>query len=146
LQQNDCMLIELSLTPIFSSIYMKHFEKLTLDPAQHKPSLWLRYVDDKFVVWSHGPERIRNFLNYLNCSRPSVQFTLEIESGSVIPLLHVLVIRKETTLATKVYRKPTHFGRYLNFKCNYSPACELVFNSESSKKNFRRVPRTPRSV
>jgi hypothetical protein len=34
-----------------SNIFMEHFEKLALDSAQHKPSVWLWYVDDMFVVW-----------------------------------------------------------------------------------------------
>jgi uncharacterized protein involved in propanediol utilization len=44
---------------------------------------------------------------------------MEIESGSAIPFLDVLVIGKETTLATKVYRKPTHTGQYLKLKSNH---------------------------
>jgi hypothetical protein len=39
-----------------------------------------------------------------------IQFTMEIESGSVIAFLDALVIRKDTTLATEVYRKRTHAG------------------------------------
>jgi hypothetical protein len=58
---------------------MKHFEKLALDLAQHKSSLWLRYVYDTFVVWSHGPEQLQNFLSYLTSLRPAILFTVETE-------------------------------------------------------------------
>jgi hypothetical protein len=49
-----------SLTPVVSNIYMKHFEKLALDSTQYKPSLWLWYVDDMFVVWPNSPEQLQN--------------------------------------------------------------------------------------
>jgi hypothetical protein len=49
---------------------------------------------------------------------------MEIESDSAIAFLDVLVIRKETTLATKVYRKPTHTVRYLSFNSNHPPHVE----------------------
>jgi hypothetical protein len=61
-----------------------------------------------FVVWPHGPEQLQNFLNHLHNLRPAIQFTMEIESDGVIPFLDVLVIQKETSLATKAYGKPTH--------------------------------------
>jgi hypothetical protein len=62
-QQKDSMAMGSSLSPIVSSIYLEHFEKTSLESAQHKPSLWLQYNDDIFVVWPHGPERLRNFLS-----------------------------------------------------------------------------------
>jgi hypothetical protein len=43
------------LSSIISKIYMDHFEILALDSAQHKPLLWLHYVDDIFVIWPHFP-------------------------------------------------------------------------------------------
>jgi hypothetical protein len=98
---------------------LEHFEKLALDSAQHKPLLWCWYVDDTFVVCSHGPELLQNFLSHFSSLSPSIQFTMEIDS--VIPFLDVLVIRKEMTLAIKVFRKPTRTGRYLNFKSNHLP-------------------------
>jgi hypothetical protein len=105
---------------------MEHFEELALDSAQYKPSLWLRNVDDIFVVWPHGSERLQNVLIQLNSLRTSIQFTMEIESDSAIHFLDVLVIRKATSLATKVYRKPTHTGRYLNFRSNHPPHVKEV--------------------
>jgi hypothetical protein len=98
---------------------MENFEKLALDSAQHKPSLWLRYVDDTFVVWPRGPQRLQNFLSHLKSLRPSTLFTMEIESDSATAFFDVMVIKNETTLANKVYKKPTHNGRYLNFNYNH---------------------------
>jgi hypothetical protein len=56
--------------------------------------LALRYVDDTFVVWPHGPERLQNFLSSINSFRPSIQFTMEIVSDSAIPFLAVLIVGK----------------------------------------------------
>jgi hypothetical protein len=78
---------------------MEHFEKLALDSAQHRPSLWLQYVDDTFVVWPYDPEQLQNFLSQLSSLRLSIQFSVETESDSAIAFLDVLAIRKETTLA-----------------------------------------------
>jgi hypothetical protein len=47
-QQKDGMAMGSSLSLIVSNIYMENFEKFALDSGQHKPSLWLRYVDDTF--------------------------------------------------------------------------------------------------
>jgi hypothetical protein len=98
---------------------MEYSGKLALDLAQYKSLLWFCWVGDIPVVWPYGPELLQNFLSHLNSLRPSIQFTVEIYSDSVIPFLDVLVIRKGVTLPTKVYRKPTHTGLYLNFKCNH---------------------------
>jgi hypothetical protein len=110
-----------SLSPIISNIYMEHFEKLALDSAQHKAPLWLRYVDDTFVIWPHGADGLQDFLRHLNNLRSSFHFTMKIESEGAIPFLDVLVTRKGTALTTKVYKKPTHTGRYLNLNSNHPP-------------------------
>jgi hypothetical protein len=60
-QQKDGMAMGSSISPIVSNIYMEHFEKLALDSAQNKPSLWLRYVDDTFVILPHGADGLQNF-------------------------------------------------------------------------------------
>jgi hypothetical protein len=65
-QQKDGMAMENSLSPIVSNNFMEYFEKFALESAPYKPSLWLRYVDDTFVVCPYCPEQLHNFLGHFN--------------------------------------------------------------------------------
>jgi hypothetical protein len=51
---------------------MEHFEKLALDTTEYKPAKWLRYVDDTFIVWPHGPDKLQEFFHHINNLRPSI--------------------------------------------------------------------------
>jgi hypothetical protein len=120
-QHKDGMFMGNALSPVVSNNYMEHFEELALKKADHRPSLWLRYFSDTFVIWQYGPERLQEFFCHINVIRLTIQFTMETEANNKIPFLHVHVIRKQSSIITTVYRKPTHNGRYLNFHSNHSP-------------------------
>ena len=45
-----------------------------LDSQFDKPCLWLRFIDDIFLLWPHGPDSLTAFLKQLN-SRYPVHFT-----------------------------------------------------------------------
>jgi hypothetical protein len=60
-QQKEGMAVGNSLSPVVSNIFMEHSEEIALDTANYKPAKLLRYVDDTFVVWPHGPATL-NFL------------------------------------------------------------------------------------
>jgi hypothetical protein len=49
--------------PIISNNFMEHFENMARFSAIQTIA---RAPDDTFVVWSHGPETLQNFLNHLN--------------------------------------------------------------------------------
>ena len=65
-------------SPVIANIYMEHFEELAFQTATLKPSVWLRYVDDTFVLWDHS-EDIAPFLDHIKSIRPSIRFTMETE-------------------------------------------------------------------
>ena len=52
-----------SPSPVVANIYMQDFEQRALTIAPLKPSLWLRYVDDPFVVWNHGDRKLQSSLS-----------------------------------------------------------------------------------
>ena len=94
------------LSPVMANIYMEHFEEKALESAPLKPTLWLRYVDDTFVLWPHQ-EDVTSLLTHLNNIVPAIQFTMERESSQTLPFLDVMVQKTERGLTTAVYHKPT---------------------------------------
>jgi hypothetical protein len=108
------------LSPIGSKIYVEHLEKLALESIEHSrcgsgtlmTQLWSGRMAQSGCRISSATSIVQ---------RPSIQFTMEIESDSAIHFLDVLFSMKGTTLATKICRKPTHTCRHLNFKSNYVP-------------------------
>jgi hypothetical protein len=66
------MVIEQPLPPVVSNIFMQHFDTLALDTANHKSSLYLQYVHNKFVTLPHGPQAMQEFSDHINNPRPSI--------------------------------------------------------------------------
>jgi hypothetical protein len=76
------------LSPVIGNFYMEDFEERALDLATHNSLCWFRYVDDTSVIWPHGPDKLKDFLNHLNSIHQSIQFTIETETeGHPRPLL-----------------------------------------------------------
>ena len=96
------------LSPVVANLYMEAFEQQALAKFPCKPRLWLRYVDDAFVVWPRKDYRLSEFHDHLNRQHPSIQFTMEEESGNRIAFLDVQVERKGSTVLTAVFKKKTH--------------------------------------
>ena len=83
--------------------------KWKLESALLRPRMWVRYVDDTFVLWPQDDEQELNaFLQHLNSQQPAIQFTMEKEKDERIAFLDVLVERREGSISTGVYRKDTH--------------------------------------
>ena len=100
------------LSPVMANIYMEQFQKEVLETAPLKPSLWLRYVDDTFVLWQHQ-EDATSLLTHLNSIEPAIQFTMEREKDQTLPFLDVRVEKTQHGFSTSVYHKPTSTGRYI---------------------------------
>ena len=60
------------LSPGIANIFMEHFEDLAIRTATNQPYLWLRYVDDTFVIWRHGQKGLEDFPNHFNSIRSSI--------------------------------------------------------------------------
>jgi hypothetical protein len=111
------------LSPVIANFYMEDFEEMALGRASHKPLCWFCYVDDTFVIWPHGPDRLRDFLDHLNSVHQNIQFTMETEKDGNLPFLDIDIYhRPDGSLGHRVYCKPTHTNLYLNSNSHHHPS------------------------
>ena len=50
-RQEEGLAMGSPLSPTLSNIYMEYFEEMALGSTSLKPSMWLRYVHDTFILW-----------------------------------------------------------------------------------------------
>jgi hypothetical protein len=91
--------------------------------AQHVrlPRCWFHYVDDIFIIWPHGPDKLKEFLHHLNSIHQSIQFTMETESKATSHSW-TWIFTEDGILWHKVCHKPTHTNRYLIAKSYHHPS------------------------
>ena len=104
--------------PVLANIYMEYFEEMALGSTSLKSSIWLRYVNDTFILWPHQ-EDVQILVDHVNSIRPSIQFTMEKEQDNKLPFLDVLVTCTEQGFRSSVYCKLTFTGQYLNFNFHH---------------------------
>ena len=117
-QQEEGLAMGSPLSAVLANIYTKYFEEMALGSASLKSPMWVRYVDDTFILWPHQ-EDIQILLDHVSSIRPSIQFTMGKEQDNKLPFLDVLVTRAEQGFRSFVYRKPTFTGQFLNFNSHH---------------------------
>ena len=81
---------------------------MALRSTSLKPSMWLRYVDDTFILWPHR-EDVQILLDHVHSIQPSILFTMEKKQDNKLPFLDVLVTRTEQGFRSSVYRTVPQF-------------------------------------
>jgi hypothetical protein len=85
-------------------------------------------VDDTFIIWPHGQDKLTEILDYLNGIHTNIKFTMEIGGGRHLLFLDIDIYKKANgSLGHKVYRKTTHTNLYLH----HHPATRSLRDQES---------------
>ena len=108
---------------------MGYLEDKILNSLVEKALLWWRYIDNIFMIWQHGEEKLKEFLKILNSCHPKIKFTAEYSLDKV-NFLDVEVIRSGNKLLTDLYIKPTDTHQYLEFS-----SCHVYHSKKSIPYN-----------
>ena len=98
---------------------MGWFESLhIIARIQNHALLYVRYIDDLFIIWKGSEAELRKFLTEINTVHPSIKFDHEYSKNSVNFLdTTVRVLGKK--FATNLYTKPTDRRAYLHSKSHH---------------------------
>ena len=121
----------------FANLFMALIETELIDNSPHKPLLYTRFIDDIFLIWTHGRPALDDFILRANSIHPSIKFTVEISNQNV-PFLDVMVSLTPVGFKTSLYRKPTDRPTYLNYTSFHPPHIKssIIF---SQLLRFKRI-------
>ena len=111
------------VAPSYAILYMGDFEDRFVYTYHKQPLLYLRYIDDIFLLWQHGADELSKFVTHLNTANQHIRFTCE-HSADKIPFLDTLVCIRNNHLVTDLYTKPTDTHNYLLFDSAHPQKCK----------------------
>ena len=82
-RQKSGTAIGAKFAPPYAYIFVDEVETEFLKSQELQPFLWLRYIDDIFFIWTHGEEKLTQFLNELNNFHFNLKFTYQTSSCTV---------------------------------------------------------------
>ena len=109
-RQNHGIAMGSRMAPPLAIVFMDAVESMMLASADLQPAIYLRYIDDIFGIWTHGPDTLDTFLDLLNSFHPSLKFSCDrsdLSEAKQIPFLDTLVTLNDNgSLTTELYIKP----------------------------------------
>ncbi len=116
------------LAPSYANIFMGRLEQnilKTLETKGLKPALYLRYIDDIFIILNQGEEKLLEFINYFNEAHPSIKFTFEYSKEQITFLdTRVKIDETSKTVFTDLYTKDTDTHNYLHYTSAHPAHCK----------------------
>ena len=126
--------IATKLAPGYASLFLSIFERDMLDQYPIKPSSWLRYVDDIFVVWNESEDKFKDFLAHINAVNPAIQFTHAYSFKSLNFLDVLVALTNGGTISTDSYTKPTDTHQYIHMNsCHPNHVQKAIAFSQATR-------------
>lgn len=114
-------------TPPFANLFMAVFEEeaIATRKGSPPPSVWLRYLDDIFLVWEDTKESLQCFLNRLNSKLPTIKLSMDLSQQSVdfldLTIFKGSRFQREGILDIKPFSKPTASFQFLHYRSCHAP-------------------------
>ena len=62
----------MKMAPCFANIFMASIEQTFIDNSPLTPLSYVRFIDDIFMIWTHGSVELEQFTTRANSTHPSL--------------------------------------------------------------------------
>ena len=114
------------LAPSYANIFMGELESKMLRTAPYQPYVYLRYIDDIFIIWTGTEMQLQAFYNHCNQFHKSIKFTIEYSTEKITFLDTVVHRNNDGKIVFDLYCKPTDKYCYLHFDSNHPQSQKLA--------------------
>ena len=111
------------LAPGYACNTVGDFESTFVYTYDKQPLLFVRFIDDIFLIWQHGRASLEEFIHYLNTRTDNFKFTQEISEYQV-SFLDTVVKLSNNKIITDLYSKPTDSHNYLRYESAHPQRCK----------------------
>ena len=88
------------LAPGYANLFLYIFERDMLNQYHIKPSIWLRYICDIFMIWNQKEDMLKDFPAYIKTVNPAIQFTHAYSFKSVDSLDVLVTLTDDGAIST----------------------------------------------
>ena len=91
------------LAPGYANLFLSIFERDMLNQYPTKPSIWLRYIDDIFIIRNECEDKRGDVLAYIKTVNPVIQFTYAYSFKSDNFLDVIVTLTDDGTISADLY-------------------------------------------
>ncbi|XP_073422111.1 uncharacterized protein [Dendrobates tinctorius] len=110
--------------PSYANLFLGWWEETIVFGGEEKwwhclISLWYRFIDDVFMVWTGDKDQFEEFVRELNRNSVNLRFTSEIQKTE-IPFLDIKIQKDRMGgISTSIFRKPTSTNSLLHWQSHH---------------------------
>ena len=125
------------MAPSFTSLFMGKLEMDFLDSCDKTPLIWLRFLDDIFMVWNHKEQEFHEFISEINKFHDTIKFTFNYSNKEATFLDVNIKMKENGKLDTSIIGKATNCHKNIEFSSCHPFSCKQGIPYSQTKRYGR---------
>ena len=103
-----------------------------------QPLIWLRFLDDIFLIREYSEDELLDFIKYLNSAHQSIKFAYQYSTEKATFLDVDISKNNDGTLDTSIHVKKTNYHQYIEYSSCHPLSCKKGIPFSQAKR-YRRI-------